>query len=225
MRARARGETETIPAFFAHPNGDGRGNAQLLALARMAASPPFRWRIICFDESESILEKQQRLAMTQKKRNEKAKVPQLTVDDEMFALWRERDAAMASNVLTETKSLEATDRILAICGNLHARVTNDGQDPTLSKLWPSFAGMLKQRRPEWRVNSINIEFYSGAYFNGGKAQSIRKRPLEHAVVRSAGQTGWNLVLSLPVATPATFLSDKPGSNGGQAAKTQAGGDR
>ena len=51
-----RRETERIPNFFAHPNGDGRGNAQLLALARIAASPPFQWQILCFDQSELVPE-------------------------------------------------------------------------------------------------------------------------------------------------------------------------
>jgi hypothetical protein len=91
-----RRETKKIPDFFANPNGDGRGNAQLLALARIAAAPPFQWQIICFDESESILEEKARLALTQKKQTEKAKGSELTVDDEMFALWRERDATMAA---------------------------------------------------------------------------------------------------------------------------------
>jgi hypothetical protein len=159
----ARRETETIPNFFANPNGDGRGNAQLLALTRIAVAPPFRWQIICFDESESILEERARVALTQKKQTEKAKGSELKVDDEMFAQWRERDAT--------------------------------------------------------------IEYYSGGYFNEGKVQSIRKRPLEHAVVRSAGQSGCSLELSLPVATPATFVSEKPGSRDGQVAKSQAGGDR
>ena len=46
---------------------------------------------------------------------------------------------------------------------------------------------------------------SGGYFNNGKVQTFRKRPLEQPEVRPAGQTGWDLVLSLPTATPATFL--------------------
>ena len=132
---------------------------------------------------------------------------------------------MAANVLRETKSLKPTEKILAICGNLHARVTKDEHDPMLSKLWPSFAEKLKQGRPSWRVNSIDIEYYSGGYFNEGKVQSIRKRPLERAVIRSASQSGCSLEWSLPVATPATFVSEKPGSRDDQAAKSQAGGDR
>ena len=107
---------------------------------------------------------------------------------------------MASNVLREAAASKATNKILAISGNIHARTKNDTREPMLSKLWPSFAAMVKQRQPSWRVNSVNVEFYSGAYFNNGKVQTFRKRPLEQPEVRPAGQTGWDLVLSLPTAT-------------------------
>ncbi|AGA28453.1 hypothetical protein [Singulisphaera acidiphila] len=206
LLAWAHGKTERVPDFFANPSGDGRGNAQLLSLVRIAVSPPFRWQVICFDDTESMLE-QQRLILMQKKPTGGAEAPQLTAEDGI-ALWRARDAAMAANLLRETKSLKTTSKILAVCGNLHARVTNDMQDPDLSKLWPSFAGMLKQGQPAWRVSSVNIEFYRGAFFNEGKVRTIQGRPLEHAVVRSADQTGWNLELSLPEATPATFHFSK-----------------
>jgi hypothetical protein len=218
LLAWARGKTEDVPAFFANPNGDGRGNAQLLALIRIAVSPPFGWQIVCFDESESILE-ELRLALIQKQRTGGADVSQLTADDGI-ASWRKRDAAMASNLLRETRSLKATKKILAICGNLHARVTNDTKEPMLAKLWPSLAGNLKQGQPAWRVSSVNITFCSGAFFNGGQVQTINGQPLEHAVVRSAGQTEWNLELSLPKASPATFLSRKKSSHDDRAAKSQ-----
>ena len=42
LLAWARGKTERIPNFFAKPSGDGRGNAQLLALTRREVSPPYR---------------------------------------------------------------------------------------------------------------------------------------------------------------------------------------
>jgi hypothetical protein len=198
-----RGETERIPNFFAHPNGDGRGNAQLLALARIAASSPFQWKIICFDQSELVFERE-RPSRSQKKVAGKAAATNFT-DDDMIVAWRERDAAMASNVLRESAALKATNKVLAITGNIHARTTNDTREPMLSKLWPSFAGVLKQRQPSWRVNSMNIEFYGGGYFNNGKVQTFGKRPLKQPEVGPAGQTGWDLVLSLPSATPATFL--------------------
>ncbi len=220
LLASARGKTKRIPDFFANPSGDGRGNDQLLTLARIAVSPPFRWQIICFDESESILLEKQRLALIQKKKHTgRSDASQFTPDDGI-AMWRERDASMASNVLRETKALNTTNKVLVICGNVHARITNDAQEPMLSKLWPSFAAMLKQGQPAWRVGSVNVEFKSGAFFNGGKVQTIRGRPVEHAEVRSAGQAGWSLELSLPTASPATFLS--PNSHDDDAAEPQAG---
>ena len=199
----SRGESARIPEFFTHPNGDGRGNAQLLALAKIAASPPFQWQIICFDESQSAAEKAEVSLILKKQMGKAGKL--IFTDDDMVALWRARDATMASNVLSEAKSLGATNRILAICGNVHARTTKDLGEPMLSKLWPSFAAVLKQKRPDRRVSSVNIELFGGAYFNNAKVQKVRKRPLEHPVVRPGGQTGWDLVLSLPVARPATFL--------------------
>jgi hypothetical protein len=198
------GKTKRIPDFFTHPDGDGRGNAQLLALARIAGSPPFQWQIVCFDESE--VEQDRRWSRIQKKQTGK---PDSTnsEDEDVITVWRERDTAMASNMLREAKSFRATNKILAICGNVHARTTNEMQEPMLSKLWPSFAGILKQRQPAWTVRSVNIEFCGGAYFNDGKVQTLPKRPLEHPVVRSAGQTGWDEVLSLPMARPATPLGE------------------
>src|SRR5207247_1223978 len=49
----ATGKTTKVPPFFAKPIEleDGRGNIQLLALVRTALSPPFAWRLICFDEA------------------------------------------------------------------------------------------------------------------------------------------------------------------------------
>ena len=206
LLAWTRGKSERIPDFFAHPNGDGRGNAQLLALARVAASPPFQWQIICFDESESAREKE---LLSRIQKNEIRKDDTLKLSDEdIIADWRARDATMASNMIREARAFKATNKILAICGNVHARIRNDVHEPMLSQLWPSFAEMLKRGQPAWRVSSMNIEFYSGAFFNGGKVQTIHERPLAQAVVRSAGQAGWNSVLSLPKASPATFLSPK-----------------
>jgi hypothetical protein len=223
LMAWARGETTRIPDFFTHPSGDGRGNAQLLELVRIAVSPPFRWRIVCFDDPESILDQRQQ-ALIQKKRAGKTDKAQL-IDDDVIADWRQRDAAMASNLLRETKSLKSTNKVLAICGNLHARTTNDTREPILSKLWPSFAGIVKEGRPARRVRSVNVEFSSGAFFNDGKVQTIKGRSLEQAEIRSAGQTGFDLVLRLPKASPATFLSRIHGSPKGGAARLRTGDSR
>jgi hypothetical protein len=207
LLAWARGETDKVPDFFAKPNGDGRGNVQLLELVRTAVAPPFRWQVVCFEDAEAILEKRF-LALIQKKRAGDAGLDPL-MSDESLALWRENDAAMASNLLRETESLKSADKVLAICGDLHARTKRDATDPFASKFWPSFATMVKQGQPARRASSLCVAFSRGAYFNEGKVQTIRGRPIERAEVRSADQTGWDLVLSLPEASPATILSPKP----------------
>src|SRR5262249_44664864 len=45
----ATGKTTTVPRFFTKQIEDGRGNMQVLSLIRTALSPPFRWKLICFD--------------------------------------------------------------------------------------------------------------------------------------------------------------------------------
>ena len=187
LLAWARGKSERIPKFFAKPSGDGRGNAQLLALTRVAISPPYRWQIICFDDSESNLEKQYLALMQKNQKAAKADVAQLTADDGI-AIWRvrRRDGVESDQGI---QVAQVPNKILAVCGNIHVRVAHDGKDPMLSKLWPSFAGMLKQGQPAWRVRAVNIELYSGAYFNNGKVQRINKRPLEHCASRTFG-SGW-----------------------------------
>ena len=219
LLAWARGETDRVPDFFANPNGDGRGNVQLLELVRTAVSPPFRWQVVCFDDSEAIIEKQYH-ALIKKRQTGNAKVSSFLSDD-AISFWRERDAAMASNLLGEARSLKSTDKVLAICGNLHARTKHDAKDATTSSFWPSFAEMVKQGQPAWRVSSVNIEFSSGAYFNEGKVQTIRRRPIEHAEVRSAGRTEWDLVLNLPKASPAKSLSRNPSAPDGRAGTSKA----
>ncbi len=223
LMAWARGETDRVPDFFANPSGDGRASVELLELIRIAVSAPFRWRVVCFDEREEILDKRyEALIRKNQQRAGDADLSSLT-DAAAVSLWREGDAAMAMNLLREAGSLKSTGRILAICGNLHARTRHDTKDPVVSRFWPSFAATLKQRQPAWRVNSVDIAFSGGAHFNEGKVRTIRGRPIEHAEVRSAGQSGWDLVLTLPEASPARFLSPNARSPEGRAAGSRTGG--
>jgi hypothetical protein len=123
----ARGKSERVPDFFALPSGDGLGNVQLLELVRAAVSPPFRWQVVCFDDTQAILEKKYH-ALIDKKRKRDADSALIRSDD-AISLWREGDPAMAANLLKEARSLESTGRILAICGGLRqARSTEaDGE--------------------------------------------------------------------------------------------------
>src|SRR4051812_13638076 len=48
----ATGATDVLPAFFAKPGQDGRGNMQVLHMVRRALMPPYNWELICFDVSD-----------------------------------------------------------------------------------------------------------------------------------------------------------------------------
>jgi hypothetical protein len=48
----ATGATDVVPAFFAKPGQDGRGNMQVLRMVHRALMPPYNWELMCFDESD-----------------------------------------------------------------------------------------------------------------------------------------------------------------------------
>jgi len=202
----ATGKTETIPSFFTDPFPDGRGNVQALSLIRIALSPPFKWRLICFDQSWE--------------EPDEAAVPQ----DEIAASLR-RDAKMASNLMAERSRLAPNSKVLAICGNFHARTSNpasaqnesDKQAGDLTgKLWPSFAARLRSDLAGRRVCSVSVMPHSGGYFamtttDDGKTsvgvQTIRgPRKIEEAEAHPLDNEPWDWELNLPHATPATFLT-------------------
>ncbi|MES2788446.1 MAG: hypothetical protein V4719_02415 [Planctomycetota bacterium] len=206
LKAWATGETDKVPAFFARPGGDGRGNIQLLALVRAALSPPLRWQLVCFDQTsqESLL------ALEEFERKSKAspQPPQgysgLSAD--VIALWQKRNAAMTSNATSQLKQIENRPKVLAICGSLHSRVENRDESSELKRLWPSFATMLQRENSGRKVGSINVQFHSGGFFNNGKVHSINGRKLETAEIQPATERGYNWELNLMHATPATFLA-------------------
>jgi hypothetical protein len=202
----ASGKTETIPSFFTDPFPDGRGNIQALSLIRIALSPPFGWRLICFDESWE-------------------KPDETAADDDPIESWRRRDAAMAANLVAERSRLAPESKVLAICGNFHARTSqptaaqtdSDKQaDDEIGKLWPSFAARLRSDLAGRQVRSINVVPHSGGYFamtasDDGKTatgvQTIRgMRKIEEAEVKPLENQWWDWELNLPRATPATFLT-------------------
>ena len=92
LRRWAIGETNNIPNFFTHPSLDGRGNEQVLSLAKNAIRAG--WQIICFDIS-SLTE-----AMD----------------------LRDRDLGMAENLLAQWHQLCPDRKVVCICGSLHSRL-------------------------------------------------------------------------------------------------------
>ena len=184
----AKGTTNGVPGFFANPSEDGRGNIELLTLIRTAVSPPFQWQLICFDEFTEGL------------------ATNTPSQAELIALGAKRDTAMASSLCEQYERQTTKTKVLAICGNLHARTANHAPPDSFFKmLWPSFASTLKDKKPDWQVSSVNIVAHRGGYFNGGKVNQFGGQAIEQAKFKRLEEEDWNFQLDLPHATPATFL--------------------
>lgn len=202
----ATGKSSKIPWFYSAPSEDGRGSAQMLALIRTALSPPFRWRLICFDQSiESML--QEYKAMTKEQREEASGPAQGPPPKWTFALGLKRDAEMADIFSTQRKQIGGKAKTLAICGDLHARTANHyPPDSVPSKLYPSFAANLQTAHPTWRINSIDLNPHVGEFYNSGKINKMTDKPIDEPVARELANQDWNLNLDFPKATAATFLT-------------------
>jgi hypothetical protein len=192
----ATGKTQTVPPFFTQPSLDGRNSLQVLALIRSAISE-HGWTLVCFDDAGLL--------------------PMPPVD--LVAFSRQRDAAMAAVVTRERKRLKANPKVLAICGNIHARTAKSPvpNDP-LNELWPSFAAGLQINNPTWRVRAINVVAHSGEFFAAigeegedtppvPKAHPIHSpKKIETAEANSVEKGQWDWELHLPQATAATFYA-------------------
>jgi len=224
----ATGKTADIPPFFNKSiklaDGrlleDGRGNVQLLSLVRTALSPPLQWKLVCFDEPWHDITYSPAAA------TKVVELPPPTkgLPDEMeLAVWHEK--SMASRLAHERDKLAPQAKILAICGNIHARTSNTCREgspfgfPTghpVMKIWPSFAAAVQMDQPTWQVRSIRIEPHSGSYFAAvstdqdptprAGVHSIRsKKQVAEATAQPLIDEYWNWSLDLPTATAATFL--------------------
>jgi hypothetical protein len=184
LTAWADGLIEQPPPFFAHPSRDGRGNTQVLELARTARA--LGLQLVCFDRAP----------------------------DQGGQQWADRDAWMARNLLDEWSQLPAGAKVAGICGSLHARLEPEqGFGRLLRKavsggqqLWPSLAGWVRQHQPSLVAGAIDVRFAAGAYINMGE-KLIYTRPgaRSEAWTQPAGPA-FTLALWLPRASPATFLS-------------------
>jgi hypothetical protein len=202
----ATGKTATVPESFSQPSPDGRVNIQLLSLIRVALSPPFRWKLICFDMSMSdFLVEMEELKHKSDQGNDKPKTSSNELSDDDVAFSKKRDAAMASNLTIQLQQLTPRPKVLAICGSLHNRIENI-DDSWSKRLWPSFAAVLQRDNDSLKIGTINIRFHGGGFFNGGKVNKFPAQETDQANVRPAIEAGYHWELNLPHATPATFLS-------------------
>lgn len=211
----ATGRTTTVPSFFAKPWEDGRGSTEALNLIRTALSPPFRWKLICFDITMDDMAQQTAEMNRDAKQRAQGKSASILDSGRIIAVSLRRDAMMASTLTKQIQqlALQHQPKVLTICGNLHARTENRPKpDRPWAAFWPSFAAVLQSNHPTWHVGSVNVSPHSGGFFNGGKVNAVKGRPLDNAEVHPTPKGDWNLNLELPRATPATFLSTPDNNN-------------
>ncbi len=172
---------QPVPAFFATPSYDGRGNAQALALVRAALqSDASLWELFCFDAAP----------------------------DQKWDGWTARDAGMANNLADQRRKHCPGDKVVAICGNMHSRlVRKSAPGDWAYDFWPALAAVVTEREPSLAVRSVNVVFRTGTFYNvevrtlGGPGGE----PLAQAYVAGDGNSEHTLDLHLPTATAATFL--------------------
>jgi hypothetical protein len=175
----ATGKSSKIPWFYSAPSEDGRGSAEMLALIRTALSPPFRWRLICFDESIGN-----------------------AIQENSFV---NRDKQMANIFAAQRREIGGQAKTVAICGNLHARTANYyPPDSVQSAYFPSFAANLQTGHPTWRINSINLNPHVGEFYNGGKINKMSDKPIDEPIAHVLANRDWNLDLDFPKATAGNF---------------------
>lgn len=208
----ATGKTQTIPSFYAKPGTDGRGNQQMLSLIRMALSPPYSWKLICFDasmgdepwtSSQHLIEEYIQKVGDQAPVKASTPINLATESDLTITIWQRRDATMAANFKKQRQQFASQGKVLAICGDLHARTANPHNLD--KRYWPSFAAVLQSSQSGQPVNSIDIDPQSGHFFNGGKVNDFGGKPDGQAEAHLL-ENAYNLKLKLPHATAATFLA-------------------
>ena len=214
----ATGKTQTIPSFYAKPGPDGRGNQQMLSLIRMALSPPYSWKLICFDASmgdEPWTSSQHLIEEYIQKVGDQALDKNGTIhlekeSDLTITIWQRHDATMAANFEKQRQQFASQGKVLAICGSAHARTANPPDSST--RWWPSFAAVLQSSQPRQPVTSIYVDPKSGHCFGDGKVNDFGGEPNGEAEARLLENAAYNLKLNLPHATAATFLATPTDSN-------------
>ncbi|HLZ28867.1 MAG TPA: hypothetical protein VKV73_16240 [Chloroflexota bacterium] len=184
LTAWADGQLDQPPPFFTRPSRDGRGNVQVLELAR--AARVLGMELVCFDQAP----------------------------DQLAEQWADRDDWMARNLIDAWTHLGPDAKVVGICGSLHARlVPEQGLGRMLRKavsggqqLWPSLVGWVQRHQPTVLAAAVEVRFATGAYFNMGQ-KTIFTRPTARTEpwTQDVGPA-YTLALWLPRATSATFLS-------------------
>jgi len=169
-----------MPPFFAQPSGDGRGSLEVLALVRSVRGAG--WHVFAFDGTREDWE----------------------------GTWASRDLGMARSLAMQRAALPAGTRVLAVCGNGHARLARHPKSP--AEFWPSCAADLAARIGAERVRAVSVCFHGGTFFNLNRVR-VRKEGStpwpwedETAHVTTCSDGGFSLELHLRKCSPATFAA-------------------
>lgn len=175
----AESKSDPPPFFGPAEFRDGRGNVQMLSLIRQVLNHSRNWKLLCFD------------------------VDFLGEGE----TWTDRDRHMAEGLIEQWESDCAGQKVVAVCGNYHSRLVAPEQ-PDFGP-WPSFGYGVRQLRTDTVVNSVNIVFQRGAFFNGEVKQFNGGAVpfMGAAEMRCPGSLGHTADLWLPHAMPVTFLPD------------------
>jgi hypothetical protein len=218
----ALGRSAVVPRFFAKPDFSGRGNSQALAMIRTALSPPYSWRLICFDDRGVAPD--DKVAARLVKSIQSGDQSALNASDVM-AMEIRTETAMANSYLQQRAKLPVGIKVLAVCGGSHARTSqklpawmtsSESKIGTIPQLpWPSFAAAIEESRPDWKIFSVHVEPLGGAAFNTisgphgfdtGVHKIYARRTIHEAEAYPLNDSSWDYQLDLPKATPATFLA-------------------
>lgn len=167
----------SIPRFFATPSGDGRGNAEVLALIRDAGRA---WAMLCVDAAEG---------------------EPCSAWHERDASMARNLAKQRRQFCPEGKVVGICGNMHSRLENRFPA------DHPMFGLWPSFAAALRDLDPQLSVRSVNIRFREGTFYNVNvrTVAPPSEAPLPPCIEES-GEMGHTCDLVLPRCTPASFLA-------------------
>jgi hypothetical protein len=128
-----------------------------------------------------------------------------TEDAEEWQTWQSRDRALAENLTEQWAQICPDRKVVAVCGDLHSRLTP--LDPFMD-LWPSFAAGVRERHPQRVVQSIDLVFHAGSFFNNNQVNELHATPFHRIELEDGVKRGHTYILHLPHATAATFLASQ-----------------
>ncbi|MBX7145586.1 MAG: hypothetical protein K1X79_14135 [Oligoflexia bacterium] len=125
-------------------------------------------------------------------------------DIDVPSATEKRDLSMARNLSNAIRRIPPPQRVLAICGDLHARIAEPPPECSDWYPWPSLASHLRDMHPATGVRSIVVSFHSGEFYNMGN-KKVLGAPIDRAYISREANSGHDLVLHIPSCSVASVL--------------------